>query len=251
MSRRASFFTRTHPGIRRVRFPDEIVFEESIKEADGEVIISMLRRSSIDIDINRINMAGMTALHQAVLDSNLVVVRLLLIHGADINLSDADSWTPLHAAAANGHADIARYLLSQGADRNIRTEEGETAQDLLEEDDYKTLAVMMNTKEEEEKERRMSVMHDKLVKKEPTWVRKESLQEVFRRKSVQDAEQDTRRKGSAWVGREEIPEEEEEEEVKYENNIVVEQVDPKRQRRQGRFELPSLECIVIVKDKKR
>ena len=64
MSRRASFFTRTHPGIRRVRFPDEIVFEESIKEADEEAIISMLRRVSMNIDINRINMAGMTALHQ-------------------------------------------------------------------------------------------------------------------------------------------------------------------------------------------
>ena len=64
MSRRASFFARAHPGIRRVRFPDEIVFEESIKEADGEVIISMLRRASLDIDINRINMAGMSALHQ-------------------------------------------------------------------------------------------------------------------------------------------------------------------------------------------
>ena len=47
-----------------MRFPDEIVFEESIKEADGEVIISMLRRASLDIDINRINMAGMSALHQ-------------------------------------------------------------------------------------------------------------------------------------------------------------------------------------------
>ena len=47
-----------------MRFPDEIVFEESIKEADGEVIISMLRRASLNIDINRINMAGMSALHQ-------------------------------------------------------------------------------------------------------------------------------------------------------------------------------------------
>ena len=64
MSRRASFFARTHPGVRRVRFPDEIVFDESIKEADGEMIISMLRRASVDININRINMAGMTALHQ-------------------------------------------------------------------------------------------------------------------------------------------------------------------------------------------
>ena len=31
MSRRASVFARQNPGRRRVRFPDEIVFEESIK----------------------------------------------------------------------------------------------------------------------------------------------------------------------------------------------------------------------------
>ena len=111
MSRRASFFARQHPGVRRVRFPDEVVFEESIKEADGEAIMAMLRRASVDIDVNRINMAGMTALHQvgtgneilakkkskshflavmtalhqAVLDDNLVVVRLLLLHGARID----------------------------------------------------------------------------------------------------------------------------------------------------------------------
>lgn len=64
MSRRASFFARTHPGQRRVRFPDEIVFHESIKESDGEAVIRMLRRVSVDIDINRINMSGMTAIHQ-------------------------------------------------------------------------------------------------------------------------------------------------------------------------------------------
>ena len=64
MSRRASFFARTHPGQRRVRFPDEILFHESVKESDGEAVIRMLRRVSVDIDINRINMSGMTALHQ-------------------------------------------------------------------------------------------------------------------------------------------------------------------------------------------
>ena len=47
---------------------------------------------------------------QAVLDGNLVVVRLLLIHGADPNLADQDSWTPLHAAAANGHPAIVRFV---------------------------------------------------------------------------------------------------------------------------------------------
>ena len=64
MSRRASFFARTHPGARRVRFPDEIVFHEVVKESDGEEVIRMLRRVSVDIDINRINMSGMTAIHQ-------------------------------------------------------------------------------------------------------------------------------------------------------------------------------------------
>ena len=69
MSRRASFFARQHPGQRRVRFPDEIVFDECIKEADGEMVIDMLRRVSMQIDVNRINMVGMTALHQVRHDS--------------------------------------------------------------------------------------------------------------------------------------------------------------------------------------
>ena len=35
-----------------------------VQESDGEVLMRMLRRASIDIDVDRINMAGMTALHQ-------------------------------------------------------------------------------------------------------------------------------------------------------------------------------------------
>ena len=46
---------------------------------------------------------------QAVLDDNLVMVRLLTQHGAKINKKDEDGWTPLHAAAANGLPHIARY----------------------------------------------------------------------------------------------------------------------------------------------
>ena len=64
MSRRASVFARLNPGKRRVRFPDEVVFEDHIKESDGDAIMNMLRRASVDIDLDRINMAGMTALHQ-------------------------------------------------------------------------------------------------------------------------------------------------------------------------------------------
>lgn len=57
-----------------------------------------------------LSLTGMTALHQAALDGNLVAVRLLVRHGADVNKQDDDTWTPLHAACAEGHVDIARYV---------------------------------------------------------------------------------------------------------------------------------------------
>ena len=62
MSRRASVFARQNPGKRRVRFPDEVIFENEIKEQDGHAVMHMLRRASVDIDINRINSAGILEL---------------------------------------------------------------------------------------------------------------------------------------------------------------------------------------------
>lgn len=186
-----------------MRFPDEIVFDECIKEADGEMVINMLRRVSMEIDVNRINMAGMTALHQAVLDDNLPLVHLLVTHGADIHKADVDSWTPLHAAAANGHASIVRYLMDRGADTEAVTEEGETALDLVDGEDYSTMAVILDSEIKLLTEKKQKVV---VERKEPAWVRRESLQEQ---------DKDTRRKGSAWVGKQDIPEEEED------ANVVV------------------------------
>ena len=51
---------------------------------------------------------GMTPLHQAIMDGNFAAVRLLVLHGADVNRKDDDTWTPLHAACSEGHADIVR-----------------------------------------------------------------------------------------------------------------------------------------------
>ena len=51
---------------------------------------------------------SLTQHFQAVLDDNLVMVRLLIQHGARMNKKDEDGWTPLHAAAANGLHLIAK-----------------------------------------------------------------------------------------------------------------------------------------------
>ncbi|XP_029658013.1 sarcoplasmic reticulum histidine-rich calcium-binding protein [Octopus sinensis] len=143
MSRRASFFNKQNPGKPRVRFADELVFNDNVKEQDIPAMEAMLRRSSLQMDINSINSAGLTPLHQAVLDGNIAVTKLLIAHGADVNKQDEDFWTPLHAACAEGHSDIVRYLLAQGADRQILTDNGERPLDLVEPTDFSTIKAML------------------------------------------------------------------------------------------------------------
>ncbi|XP_037090705.1 protein phosphatase 1 regulatory subunit 27-like [Pollicipes pollicipes] len=143
MSRRASLFARQNPGRRRVRFPDEVVFDDNVRENDADAVVTMLRRASVDIDVNRINSAGLTALHQAALDGNLPVVRILARFGADLNCRDTDTWTPLHAACAMGHHHVARYLLESGADPRLVTADGQRPLDLVDPADLATVAVML------------------------------------------------------------------------------------------------------------
>jgi hypothetical protein len=54
------------------------------------------------------------------------IVRLLLEHGADINMQDEDGWTPLYVASKNGVLEVLRLLLEHGADVEVRNNDGET-----------------------------------------------------------------------------------------------------------------------------
>ncbi|XP_052767054.1 protein phosphatase 1 regulatory subunit 27-like [Mya arenaria] len=145
MSRRASLFAKQNPEEKKpkgVRFPDELVFLDNIKENDVHALGSKLRRASLQVDISAINDAGLTPLHQAVLDGNEAAV--LVAHGVAVNKLDEDSWTPLHAACAEGHADIVKFLIESRADKNILTDEGERPLDLVEPSDLPTIRVMLS-----------------------------------------------------------------------------------------------------------
>ncbi len=75
--------------------------------------------------VDRIWGLGWTALQLACFDGHLPIVRVLLKHGAQVNLADAElGMTPLHNAGINGHYTCASLLLRYGADINASMKRG-------------------------------------------------------------------------------------------------------------------------------
>jgi len=68
---------------------------------------------------------GYTCLLSAVesdADASVDIVARLIAAGADIHQTGINGWTPLHLAAARGHAEKTRRLIDAGANVNQRTE---------------------------------------------------------------------------------------------------------------------------------
>ena len=67
---------------------------------------------------------GLTPLQYAALWGQIEAAKLLIEHGADVNL--AKNWSPLHYAAAEGEEALAAVLLDAGSDINIRSKADDT-----------------------------------------------------------------------------------------------------------------------------
>ncbi|KAM6111212.1 protein phosphatase 1 regulatory subunit 27 [Pterocles gutturalis] len=114
---------------RSVRFPNDVVFQDHIRQGDLEQVGRFIRAGKVTLDT--IYPSGMAALHEAVLTGNLDCVKLLVKYGADIHQRDENGWTPLHMACSDGFPAIARYLLSLGASLEATTDDGEKPSDLI------------------------------------------------------------------------------------------------------------------------
>lgn len=90
-----------------------------------------------DYDVNDQDNAGNTALHEAALNGHLDLVKLLVKHGADVNIQSFEMFkdTPLIDASANGHLDVVKYLLAHGSDPTICNAKGLTAFESIEDSD--------------------------------------------------------------------------------------------------------------------
>ena len=71
-----------------------------------------------------------TPLHSAAAGSHPGVVKLLLEHGADPNAAQDGGFTPLHSAARNDDRESVEALLEAGADPSLANDDGNRPADL-------------------------------------------------------------------------------------------------------------------------
>ncbi|XP_073537331.1 protein phosphatase 1 regulatory subunit 27 [Phyllobates terribilis] len=124
--------SRSLRSTRTVRFPNDVLFLDHIRQGDLEQVGRFIRARKVTMDT--IYLTGMGALHEAVLSGNLECVKLLVKYGADIEQRDENGWTPLHMACSDAHPHIARYLLSLGAEKDVVNSEGEKPCELIDSD---------------------------------------------------------------------------------------------------------------------
>ena len=60
----------------------------------------------------------------------MMLFRILIDHGADVNVQDEEELTPLHCAARDGYGECVMILCKAGADCYKTNNEGKTAKDL-------------------------------------------------------------------------------------------------------------------------
>ncbi|KAJ6233251.1 ankyrin repeat-containing [Anaeramoeba flamelloides] len=97
-----------------------------VSQGKNETVKQLLAKNSGEIKINEYDQYGLTALHHAC-QGNLVLVELLVRHGADVNLGKLeDGHLPIHIAVYYEQKEILTFLLKNGADPFLEDSKGWT-----------------------------------------------------------------------------------------------------------------------------
>jgi ankyrin repeat protein len=95
------------------------------------------------VNVVAANPTRVMALHSAASARNLEAARLLLDHGAPVNARQMGGWVPIHAAAQNGDRAMVEMLLEHGADASLANDAGKTAADVAREKGHAEIAALL------------------------------------------------------------------------------------------------------------
>lgn len=96
---------------------------EAISEGKAEEVKQLLENGT---NANELSIVGATPLIHATWGKNIKIVKLLVQHGADINLNTERFGSALNVAASVGAGGIAYLLIENGANLNAQDNEGKT-----------------------------------------------------------------------------------------------------------------------------
>jgi ankyrin repeat protein len=103
--------------------PSQESFIEAIKSNDIMIVKALIVAGA---DINGKDKFGESPLHIASVRGFTDIIPLLIAEGADVNAGDRRHLTPLHAAAWGGHTETAALLIANGAKVDARGDDGVT-----------------------------------------------------------------------------------------------------------------------------
>ncbi len=97
---------------------------------DAVLDVNLVKRLiSHKANVNILDIRGLTPLHWAAYCGAKEVAEILITHGANINTQAIDGRIPLHIAAERGHEDVIKLLLKEGADITAKDKQNRTPLD--------------------------------------------------------------------------------------------------------------------------
>ena len=95
--------------------------DEKVRESKTSGVSTRKKRPAMTV---KKNVKGETKLHEACINGNFQLAKMLIDQGHAVNVRDNAGWLPLHEAAIHGFRDVVELLLDNGAQSSINDKGG-------------------------------------------------------------------------------------------------------------------------------
>ncbi|VDM29145.1 unnamed protein product [Toxocara canis] len=103
----------------------ENLLHSAVKSHDLESVLFLLALQT-DVNVRTQDGSRVTALHMSAQAGDEMIMRNLILAGAEVNAASAKGFTPLHVAAYNNHESLCMILMENGAFPNLSDRDGNT-----------------------------------------------------------------------------------------------------------------------------